>query len=189
MGILAEPLAWVRQLPLPVGFSVCELGDQWVTCVEPHRLAASVYAEMGCGRYVSIDGNGRGTHTLDLNQPTPDLGTFDLVTDFGTSEHVFDQAAVWRTLHGLMKVGGYLAFDRPAQGYAEHCFYNVHRCLFEDVAAANGYTVMRLASARTKRGHLWRGIFRKTRDAAFVVPQQGRYHKALRPLLAQGGAA
>ncbi|MDH5244813.1 MAG: class I SAM-dependent methyltransferase [Betaproteobacteria bacterium] len=180
MGILKTPAKFVQKLKLPAGFSVCELGDQYLTCVSPHRIAAQWYREMGCGRYVALDGNGRGTITCDLNHPIEGLGPFDLVTDFGTGEHVFDQAQVWRTLHGLMKVGGYLAFDRPTQGYPTHCYYLADECLFTDVAAANEYEVIRFGREKTKRGELVRGVFRKMLDAPFKVPQQRRYHSSLR---------
>jgi len=180
MGILAEPAQMVRDLNLSKGFSVCELGDQYLTYVAPHVLSEHWYKEFGCGHYVSVDGNGRGTITADLNRPVLGLGQFDLVTDFGTGEHIFHQAQVWKTVHDLTKRNGYIAFDRPAQGYQEHCFYNSHECLFRDLAAANEYEIVRLERGRTPRGELIRGVFRKIVDAKFRMPQQGRYKKALK---------
>lgn len=183
MGILAEPAQFVRDLKLPQGFNVCELGDQWITHETPHRLAAEFYRDLGCNRYDSIDGNGRGTITFDLNRKwkgKPER--YDLVTDFGTGEHIFDQAAVWRTIHALAKVGAFIAFDRPTSGYPGHCYYNAQRCLFEDVADANGYEVLRLEEGTTKRGTLIRGVFRKMNRNKFITPQQGRYHKILAPI-------
>jgi hypothetical protein len=188
MGILKEPAALVEALRLPRGFSVCELGDQWMSGRREPLLAADWYRSLGCGRYVSIDGNGRGTITADLNWSLPSqgmglaalTGSFDLVTDFGTGEHIFDQAQVWRTMHDLTNLGGYLVFDRPAQGYAAHCYYRVDLCLFHDVAAANGYTVLQLATGSTPRGELIRGVFRRPMTPApFRVPQQGRYRDSL----------
>lgn len=184
MGILAEPAMFLRKLHLPEGFAVCELGDQWVTHTDPHLLAADFYRMLGCGRYVSIDGNGRGTVTWDLNLPLKKLGTFDLVTDFGTGEHIFDQAQVWRSIHRLTKVGGYIAFDRPSQGYDGHCFYRVDESWCHDIAAANEYREVRFERTPTKRGELVRGVFQRTTDNEFVVPQQGRYRKVLRAISA-----
>ena len=180
MGILAEPAQFVRELKLKKGFAVCELGDQWVTYISPHVLAADYFRELGCGKYVSIDANGRGTLTADLNRPLPqDIGTFHLVTDFGTGEHVFNQAQVWRTVHGLTKQGGYIVFDRPCQGYEGHCFYLTHETLFRDLAAANNYEIVRLERSATPRGELIRGVFRKGGEGKFQTPQQGRYKKIL----------
>lgn len=184
MGILEEPLAFIRALKLKRGFSVCELGDQYVTAKPRRYLASEFYQGRGCGRYVSIDGNGRGTHTFDLNVPLPaDFGRFDLVTDFGTGEHVFNQFQVFKSIHYLMRPkGGLFAFDRPTQGYAEHCYWNAHECLWRDLAEANHYQVLRLEKRVTVRGELIRGVFRRVGDRKFVVPQQSRYRKLLRPI-------
>jgi hypothetical protein len=121
----------------------------------------------------------------DLNEPlSGDVleqinPPFDVVTDFGTGEHVFDQAQVWRTIHYLTKRGGFIVFDRPHHGYPDHCFYNLHATLVHDLAAANAYDLIRFEAASTKRGALLRGVFRKTRDGIFENPQQGRYEKIL----------
>lgn len=184
MGILAEPLQFIRGLNLPRGFSVCELGDQWITCEGEHRLARDFYVkDLGCSKYVSIDGNGRGTVTADLNIPLLKQGfedcDFDLVTDFGTGEHVFNQQQIWHTLHDLTKVDGFIVFDRPSDGYEGHCFYLVQWNLVSALAHANCYEVVRLEEYATVRGILLRGVLRKRVARKFIVPQQGRYYKDL----------
>lgn len=177
MGILKDVAAIVAGLTMPPGFAVCELGDQGMSGLAAPMLARDWYVARGCTRYESIDGNGRGTITADLNLPLERrLALFDLVTDFGTSEHVFDQAQVWRTLHSLVKPRGLIAFDRPAQGYHKHCFYLINECLIRDLAAANQYEVVHLSRATTPRGELLRGVLRTpSTSAAFRVPQQGKY--------------
>jgi hypothetical protein len=186
MGILGGPLEFLREIAsnLPQGFSVCELGDQWITHGTPHRLAKDFYMEdLKCSRYVSIDGNGRGTLTADLNLPLPpSLGQFDIVTDFGTGEHLFDQRQVFKSIHLLTKMGGYFVFDRPCQGYAVHCYWLANRCVYEDFAATNNYEILKLEETDTSRGKLLRGVFRRRGKNKFIVPQQGRYRKLLRPL-------
>lgn len=182
MGILGGPLQYIRDLPLKSGFTVCELGDQWITHGTPHRLAKEFYQELGCGHYESIDGNGRGTRTWDLNLPIPNLGQFDLVTDFGTGEHIFDQRQVFKTLHLLIKYQGYLVWDRPTQGYGVHCYWNANECVWRDFAAANDYEILKLERSTTSRGELIRGVMVKRGRGKFIVPQQGRYKKLLRPI-------
>lgn len=189
MGIQKEVAQFVAQLPLPKRFAVCELGDQGMCGDGKNNLAKDWYEQtLGYGRYVSIDGNGRGTVTLDLNLPIRkqlegaqlSMESFDLVTDFGTGEHIFDQAQIWRTLHWLVKPNGYIAFDRPAQGYQKHCYYLANECLFREIAEANAYNVIWLERAQTPRGELIRGVFwRRGTRAQFNVPQQGRYLKSL----------
>lgn len=179
MGILERPAQFVLGLKLPRPFSVCELGDQWVTYCTPRRLARDFYKELGCGHYEAIDGNGRGSITWDLNAKWSHADQFDLVTDFGTGEHIFNQAQVWRTLHVLTRAGGYIVFDRPMSGYPTHCFYFIQPCLIHDIADANGYETVRLEEAETDRGTLIRGVWRKASSRAFRIPQQGRYRKSL----------
>jgi len=181
MGLQKEVAAAIASLPLPKGFSVCELGDQGISwgAKDENRKAKSWYLERGCGRYVSIDGNGDGTMMADLNKPVV-LEPFDLVTDLGTGEHIFDQAQVWRTLHGLTKPSGFIAFDRPTLGYEKHCFYLTNECLFRDIAAANGYAVLWMDRKPMTRGALIRGVFQKPKtESAFLVPQQGKYRPDL----------
>lgn len=181
MGILAEPMKYVRDLKLPKGFRVIEMGDQYITASLPKRLAKDWYTENGCGLYVSIDANGRGDHTYDLNLPLPASikhGTYDLVTDFGTGEHVFNQHQFWKSLHHLTKLEGHIVFDKPAQGYHGHCFYNYHETFFMDLAHANKYVVRRLERKTMPRGELIRGVFQKRSDGKFHMPYQGRYRKS-----------
>ena len=187
MGILKEPANYVKSLGLAPGFSVCELGNQFMAGDVP-RPALDFYRKLGCGRYESIDANGLGTCTCDLNHSLaisqgglPILGQFDLVTDFGTGEHIFDQAQVWRTIHDLTKPGGFIVFDRPSQGYTKHCFYLINPGLIEDIARANHYRIVTLARKETPRGWMCRGVLRKSgRQTPFVVPQQARYQADLR---------
>ena len=183
MGILKDSADMVAALPLPRGFSVCELGDQMMSGGKEPTPAQGFYRRIGCEKYLAIDANGRGNVTADLNLPITNrnLGAFNLVTDFGTGEHIFDQAQVWRTLHELCAPGGFIAFDRPTQGYDHHCFYLMTQGLIEDIAEANGYSVRRLEITKTPRGALIRGVLvMPLVKRPFRVPQQGRYQASLR---------
>lgn len=193
MGIGPEPEKLIRSLPLPPAFAVCELGSQiWH---EGNRKAATwwwkpareLYEELGCSRYESLDANGRGTRLCDLNLPLHHLldlfGRFDLVTDFGTSEHIFNIAQAWDTMHALCKPGGIVAFDKPAEGYPDHGFYNVNRTWLLDIAGANNYELGALLEVPTPRGILWRGWFRKGEEAPFRYPVQGKYKRKLSKFL------
>lgn len=192
MGILRGTEMLLRRLiqdRFKPGFTVLEFGDQYVTWQTPHYLARELYARHGCGLYHAVDGNGRGTVTFDLNRKASELARllkvkgFDLVTDFGTGEHIFDQGQFWRTAHGMIKVGGFFIFDRPSQGYEAHCFWRTDFSTYQDIAAANSYDVIALERHEGRHGgELVRGIFRRTLGGKFRVPQQGRYRKALRPI-------
>lgn len=194
MGIHTDMLDWLQWLPLPAGFEVCELGDQFVTQGEgaPY-LAYKWYERRGCSRYVSIDANGANDAlAVDLNLPIASRGSglanrFDLVTDFGTGEHIFNQAQVWRSMHAMAKQGALLVFDRPTVGYEGHCFYLIQWNLISALAHANNYEVLRLEEKATSRGILLRGVLRKRGAASFEMPQQGRYVPKLKVKMVERG--
>jgi SAM-dependent methyltransferase len=193
----------VRHLVL-AGASVCELGDQFVGTKQGRVLARDWYRSQGIERYECLDANGlNGAIAFDLNLPLVEYdgvmgvplyhirgdlygekrlaemrGTFDLVTDFGTGEHVWNQDQVWRTLHELCKPSGHIVFDRPTQGYGGHCFYLIDRAVIAALCHFNGYVPIWIGRARTTRGELLRGILRKPKEEfPFATPQQGRYFK------------
>lgn len=172
---MAEDIA---RLSLPKGFHVLELGSQELAYGE-RVPAVKLYRELGCERYESLDGNGAGTILHDLNLPISGIGVFDLVTDFGTGEHIFDQLQVWKTIHSLTKVGGFIGIIRPEQGYPGHCFYRTDECVFRDVASANAYEILKLEHIGASRGNNILVFYQKTRTGGFRTPQQGRYKKSL----------
>ena len=71
--------------------------------------------------------------------------TFDLVTNLGTGEHVFDQRRVFENVHNLTKPGGVMLYMLPFVNWLNHGFYNFHPVLFADLAAANGYGILEIA--------------------------------------------
>lgn len=131
----------------PKGPSVLELGSQTLTAklegMNAHDVP-SLYTELGFKSYDAIDVDGRGTMDLDLNLVHDLKGKFDLVTNNGTGEHVFNQAAVFETMHNACKPGGLLLHILPWINWRNHAFYNFHPALFRDLAEANNYQILRL---------------------------------------------
>lgn len=143
--------------------SVCELGSQEPLANELTDLftafgtfalngmygAKELYQHLGAERYVSIDINGEhGAFQFDLNRSILSdhqyNEVFDLVTNFGTSEHCFNQFEVFRNIHQLCRSGGYMLHTIPTQGWGRHCFFRYDANFFEDIAVANGYHIMML---------------------------------------------
>jgi SAM-dependent methyltransferase len=109
-----------------------------------------LYRAMGFAEYVAIDINTLyGSLVMDLNEDIAKtygyLRTFDLVTNFGTGEHVFNQSTVFRNMHQLAKPGGLLAFNLPFFNNINHGFFNFSPGLFLDLAHANDYELVHLA--------------------------------------------
>lgn len=121
------------------GTSVCEIGNQtW-----HGDSSEKFYRKIGYTRYLALDCNSRyGSHVCDLNEPVELDEQFDVVTNNGTGEHLFDQAAVFLTMHKLCKVGGHMIHVLPYHNWHNHGFYSFEPVLFRDLAAANHYEVV-----------------------------------------------
>lgn len=162
-------------------------------------------------RYRAVDLHGTAlAERHDLNAPLPFDEQFDVVTNIGTGEHVFNQYQVFRTIHARTRPGGVMYHSLPNQGCYDHGFYNYHPTFVHDLAQANGYQVLALVLADVSRqppalhaihergqyvklavaGGLsnYSGLIAALRKAPeespFRVPQQGYYDNKLPPELA-----
>lgn len=213
----------VPQLPTKPRPIVCELGNQ---TLKNSKARAEVYAALGLQspaelsgtrdwylsigfeRYTAIDVNTeRDAIAMDLNQ---DLGKaygfreqFDLVTNNGTGEHVFNQYMVFKNAHDLCRTGGFMVHVLPFYRWVDHGFFNYNPNLFPCLAHQNQYELQQLWIASSDTDYLhkldpanlgrnkgYRGklrldewtsdpmiaaVFRKTRDAPFETPIQHLY--------------
>lgn len=97
-------------------------------------------------KYDAIDiADGYRTTILDLNHsPAPPkfVGAFDLVLNFGTTEHLLNQYNAFKVIHDATKVGGYIVHSLPGTGYSNHGYFTyTPRCFF-DIAGYNEYEVV-----------------------------------------------
>jgi hypothetical protein len=80
---------------------------------------------------------------LNIHEPGPDLvERFDLVMNFGTTEHVFNQLRAFQTIHALTKIKGVCYHDLPMAGYLNHALYRYDPLFFSMVVPANNYEVL-----------------------------------------------
>lgn len=100
-------------------------------------------------RYRCIDVMpGPATMKIDLNRyavPWHRRATFDLITNFGTSEHVTDQVNTFRVIHDFAKVGARFVHSVPFAGYFNHGLFNYHPAFFVFLANANEYEIESMA--------------------------------------------
>ncbi len=79
---------------------------------KPRCSSKFFYESLGIKEYQCMDMNGDyGAIVHDLNKPFEDrskFNKFDIVTDHGSCEHVFNIAECYRTMHNLTKLGGYI---------------------------------------------------------------------------------
>ncbi len=88
---------------------------------------------------------GEFTIVANLNSysvPADIVGTFDLITNFGTTEHVTDQVNAFRVIHEFAKPGALLVHAVPFTGYFNHGLYNYHPLFFIFLATANEYEIL-----------------------------------------------
>ena len=84
--------------------SVCECGNQRYTGTRGFPSTKAYYESLGCKDYVAIDVNEAMDAVIaDLNEPVWHAvkRRFDLVTNNGTGEHIFNQHHVFRNTHVL----------------------------------------------------------------------------------------
>ena len=176
----------------------------------PSELAGTKdwYLSLGFGRYLAIDVNTeRDAVAMDLNVDIPKTynfhDQFDLVTNNGTGEHVFNQYMVFKNAHDLCKVNGFMIHVLPFYRWVDHGFFNYHPNLFPCLANQNGYELLELWIGSSDAQYLhkldvnnlgrnkgYRGkleldtwesdamvaaIFRKVKDAPFEIPIQHMY--------------
>ncbi len=116
-----------------------------------HAEKASIGANEHLGDLLIFAGFGytaldifHATNTIlfDLNahEPGPALkNKFDLVMNFGTTEHVFNQIRSFQTIHDLTKTGGVMYHDLPMMGYIHHSFFKYDPLFFRSITIANNY--------------------------------------------------
>lgn len=88
----------------------------------------------------------------DLNEPLQIRRQFDLVLDFGTSEHVYNVKVVYENIRALCKQGGGIIHLLPANNFCGHGFYQFSPMFFRSVYdAMSGFDmdVMYLAKMST----------------------------------------
>jgi hypothetical protein len=158
----------VQEFPRGItGASILELGNQMIR--EPHRQAgpAKHYFEKMGACHTSVDINGKdGALKLDLNSPLViSGGPFDLVTNFGTSEHVENQKSVFENIHYHCAEGGVMIHQVPLihGKWKNHGLYEYTADKFRRLAYANNYDILHLEEGPRdlvhvifkKRGFVW----------------------------------
>ena len=191
---------------LDVKGKVCEMGNQRFTAGNDFPSTQAFYESRGLA-YLALDVNERmGAKIWDLNTlgARDQYGTFDLVTNNGTSEHIFNQYTVFRNIHELSS--NLMVHMLPFTPWINHGFYNYNPLFFADLALTNDYEILRAAICDRLGNFIELGswgfqeysstfkknpemgsvltdnqfccfVFRKKEDEPFGIPFQGKYLK------------
>lgn len=97
------------------------------------------YSLWGIEEYYALDLNDdRADYRFDLNQRYHPK-TFDVVTNFGTAEHIFNIGMFFENLHHLLSKNGIALNITPAFADINHGFYNIHPNVYSQLIRTNGY--------------------------------------------------
>lgn len=124
--------------------SMCELGNQKIKFLAKRIPAKKYYRELGVRAHVSLDLNRKnGARRVNLNNPVPEdlIEQFDLVTDYGTLEHINNQYRVFRNMHDMCKTGGMMLHSLPPpEHWPGHGRYYYPEGFFLKLAKLCSYT-------------------------------------------------
>jgi len=84
---------------------------------------------------------------FDLNYqllPPEHREAYDIVFNFGTTEHVFNQYNCFKVIHEATKPGGWNFHQLPCTGWMDHGYWVYSPRVFTDLASANGYEIVEM---------------------------------------------
>jgi hypothetical protein len=118
------------------------------------------------------------TEIFDLNFETlPDKYKefYDVVLNFGTTEHVFNQWNSFEVIHDATRVGGVIYHELPASGYLDHGYYCYTPLFFQDLAKANNYEICQMFLTPAGENNVAAmGLEMKQRDGRVYAPDSFR---------------
>lgn len=160
--------------------------------------ARILYEELGF-KYDCIDVDGvHDALTWDLNFDSV-LDThrlaYDMTTNFGTTEHLINQANAFKVIHDLTRPAGLMLHVLPFTGYIDHGYFCYQPNFFESLANYNGYEILGIWTDISSRLNIlvpWDKtlvecvkisennmalyvLLRKQSDTKFLLPFQGSY--------------
>ena len=134
------------------GVKVVELGDQRFYLPEPFKhmgiemtFLKNFFDYYGV-HHTSLDWHGEnGALKVDFRLQIPPalIEHFDILTNFGFTEHVNSQFMAWSNINDLIKVGGKIICELPGQanfpGHHEFPYYTLD--FFQSLALKCGYEI------------------------------------------------
>ena len=130
------------------------------------------YKDIGFRKYVAIDVNTeKDAIALDLNMDLDKhygfKDKFDLVTNNGTGEHIFNQYMVFKNIHNLCQVKGFMIHVLPFYGWVDHGFYNFQPNLFPCLALQNNCKLHALWIGESNGGRIEKLDGKLSRDKGY----------------------
>jgi hypothetical protein len=134
---------------------------EWIQAFARHLAEGSAYDPVRGGlngsfvgelfekagmEYLSFDiADGYRTRILDLNKadlPEELCDHYDLVLNYGTTEHILNQFNSFKVMHDAMKRGAFVVHQLPSLGWVDHGYLTYTCKCFFDLASYNGYEIV-----------------------------------------------
>jgi hypothetical protein len=147
---------------------------------EPMGIAKDYYTKQGFEHH-SIDANGEyGCKVADLSTVL-ELAQVDIVTDFGTSEHVSNYYNCWLNKHNGCKIGGLIISENPkVNNWHGHGFHYLTKEFYTELCKVAGYELIEVgehaAMGNVTDGWNVYGVLRKISD---VFPSGKDFYEKL----------
>lgn len=157
--------------------TMLELGSQntYFDC-EPMGVAKDYYTKQGFEHY-SLDANGEyDSEMVDL-ATVLNLEPCDIVTDFGTSEHVSNYYNCWLNKHNGCNIGGLIISENPkVNNWHGHGFHYLTKEFYSELCKVAGYELIQVgehaAMGNVTDGWNVYGVLRKVSD---VFPSESDF--------------
>jgi len=162
------------------GLSVAELGNQKILAVGPNgkeykKCVAKEWFKSKGAKHVSFDLNALdGAVKLDLCKSLPKkfVSQFDMVTNYGTTEHVENQKEAFRNIDKMLKSTGVMVHSIPLDGYwIGHCPYHYKENFPEAFCSMNSYHLCLKQIVNRRNSKLLEFIALKMFDNFVGIPQ------------------
>lgn len=186
MGITHLSIQRLEKFDCLKPLKMCELGAQniYIEGEWYGKIAKEYFTQFGV-EHDSYDINvHQGCEFIDLREPLTKklFGLYDVVTDYGTTEHVKGNYYMAnRNIHDLIKVGGIMIRENPKTGHwPNHCLtYDcnyIDKHFYLDLAEHNGYEILELDEEYAMGNHIDGGnvvvVLRKVLDKPFMSEEQ-----------------
>ena len=179
MGITQNSVDRLRRHNLLQPMKMLELGAQNMYDNDHYGSIAKAYFEQIGIEHTSWDIiPHQGAIQVDLREDLPIVHQYDIITDFGTSEHVDgNYYQVHKNIHNLCKVGGFIVHKNPKTGHwpGHGCNY-VNMNFYITLGQLCGYECIELtehfAMGNTIDGCNICVVMRKMYDAPFITKEQ-----------------
>jgi hypothetical protein len=180
MGITHKSIERLQRHNLLQKCSMLELGAQNIYTAEDYGEIAKHYFTNNWGiDHVSWDITPhQGAIETDLRNVIPVARQFDIVTDYGTSEHVNgNYYQVHKNIHNHCTAGGIIVHENPSTGHwpGHGCNY-INKEFYEGLCKEAGYELIELqeeyAMGNTTDGKNICAVIRKVKDTKFISEEQ-----------------